>query len=170
MRLVVSLTRKPSEAEPIFRDIIAVSLSWPGDDGMSYFLARPEDYDSPEAMWGSVARALEKSDVVPYGWNIHRDIWPCICLNMAKNGVKFQKFHSLTEKWPKTMLGEIAYIATQGAYREVPAARDVYKFMFGEDVKALDENERALSVGQQELNDNCHHEHLCYHKMLEAYK
>ena len=76
----------------------------------------------------------------------------------------------MTEKWSKILLGDISYIATQGAYRGTPKAKDVYQFLFGEEVEALDETYRSLSIGQKELEENSYKEHEAYHRMLEVYK
>ena len=170
MRLIVSITRKPSPEPPLLREVIAAGLSWKDDDKIVHYLARKDDYKTETDMWLAIVMAVNKSDVTPYGWNIRNDIWPCICLNTVKHGVSSSRLQPLTEKWQKTMLGELSTIANQGFYGETPSAREVYKFLFGEDVEALDEEQRFLSVGPKELEENSYKEHVAYHRMLEAYR
>ena len=170
MKVVISLAREPSNPEkPGLRYVSAVAMSYLGPDGeLVMKVCHTDDNEDEQAMWQGIASVLSRSDVIPYGWNMRTDIWPCICANMARLNVKCTKLQPLTERWAKASLGDISIILNQSAYsQEAVTEREGAEFLTGESLEFMDESVRFDNPEQMDCMFN--QEHRVLHNLIRQY-
>ena len=119
MRIMLSLVRDPPvQGGPrVYQPISAIRLSvWEDGELKAQQITLGLDPAEKKKSLQAVADTLARSDVIPVGWDLRRDVWPSLCLLFVQYGCKFPKLMPLSKKWNEQYLCDLCTMVSQGGY------------------------------------------------------